>query len=49
MMPEQERQSVIQGLRAVRKHLEEEDYTDENLRVRMRGAHLLAMRLLGVA
>jgi hypothetical protein len=47
-MSNADRQAVIQALGEVRKQFEREKYTDANLRNRMRGAHLLAMRLLGV-
>jgi hypothetical protein len=47
-MSNQQRQAVIQALQEVRKRFEAEDYADKNLRDRMRGAHLLAMRLVGV-
>ena len=42
------REAVKAALEAVCRHFEEEHYAAQNVRVRMRGAHLLAMRLLGV-
>ena len=47
-MSDLQRQAVIEALEEVRKRFQVENYEDKNLRDRMRGAHLLAMRLLGV-
>jgi hypothetical protein len=47
-MADQEKRAVIQALEEVRRNFQAENYADKNLRDRMRGAHLLGMRLLGV-
>jgi len=47
-MTDEELQAVISALQKVRRHPQAEGYADQNLRDRMRGAHLLAMRLAGV-
>lgn len=40
-------EAVRRALEAVEKQMRADGYTEENLQHRMRGAHLLAMRLVG--